>query len=444
LLADGGMDIAAIDAALDGDKFAPETLEQARRIAWASRDSAAAPDYVQADVPEWCAASLQELFGERWVEEGKALATRPPVDLRVNSLKAKPEQTLTALEKAGAAPAPFLAQALRIPPIEALGRHPNVQGEQAFLDGWFEVQDLGSQLAALFAGAKPGEQVLDYCAGAGGKTLALAAAMQNKGQVHAYDAERARLSPMHERLQRAGVRNTQVHGNLDALDPLTGHMDLVLTDAPCTGSGTWRRRPDAKWRLNDQQLERRVQDQQEVLESAKHYVKPGGRLAYVTCSLFAEENTRQVARFLADNPDFTEMPAQALWQSVVTDADGAELTRCEPGIVEVEMPFREELTQQHGILHAGMISAALDSACGYAALTLMPAEAAVLTIEFKVNLLAPGKGERFLFRGEVTKPGRTIMVSDGQAFAVTDTEVRLIATMTGTMMVVQDRKGLQG
>jgi 16S rRNA (cytosine967-C5)-methyltransferase len=109
LLADGGMDIAAIDAALDGDKFAPETLEQARRIAWASRDSAAAPDYVQADVPEWCAASLQELFGERWVEEGKALATRPPVDLRVNSLKAKPEQTLTALEKAGAAPAPFLA-----------------------------------------------------------------------------------------------------------------------------------------------------------------------------------------------------------------------------------------------------------------------------------------------------------------------------------------------
>ncbi|MFD1790469.1 RsmB/NOP family class I SAM-dependent RNA methyltransferase [Ochrobactrum teleogrylli] len=324
LLADGGMDIAAIDAALDGDKFAPETLEQARRIAWESRDSAAAPDYVQADVPEWCAASLQELFGERWVEEGKALATRPPVDLRVNSLKAKPEQTLAALEKAGAAPAPFLAQALRIPPIEALGRHPNVQGEQAFLDGWFEVQDLGSQLAALFAGAKPGEQVLDYCAGAGGKTLALAAAMQNKGQVHAYDAERARLSPMHERLQRAGVRNTQVHGNLDALDPLTGHMDLVLTDAPCTGSGTWRRRPDAKWRLNDQQLERRVQDQQEVLEAARHYVKPGGRLAYVTCSLFAEENTRQVARFLADNPDFTEMPAQALWQSVVTDANGAE------------------------------------------------------------------------------------------------------------------------
>jgi 16S rRNA (cytosine967-C5)-methyltransferase len=258
------------------------------------------------------------------VEEGRTLATRPPVDLRVNSLKATPEKTLAALEKAGAAPAPFLAQALRIPPIEALGRHPNVQGEQAFLDGWFEVQDLGSQLAALFAGATPGQQVLDYCAGAGGKTLALAAAMQNSGQVHAYDAERSRLSPMHERLQRAGVRNTQVHGNLDALDPLTGQMDLVLTDAPCTGSGTWRRRPDAKWRLNDQQLERRVQDQKEVLESAKHYVKPGGRLAYVTCSLFAEENTQQVARFLTDNADFSEVAPQAIWNTIVADAGEAE------------------------------------------------------------------------------------------------------------------------
>ncbi len=144
--------------------------------------------------------------------------------------------------------------------------------------------------------------------------------MGNSGQVHAYDAELARLSPMYERLQRAGVRNTQVHGNLDALDPLTGRMDLVLTDAPCTGSGTWRRRPDAKWRLNDQQLERRVQDQQEVLEAARHYVKPGGRLAYVTCSLFAEENTRQITRFLAENPDFTEVAPKSIWDAVVADA----------------------------------------------------------------------------------------------------------------------------
>ncbi|MFD1197998.1 RsmB/NOP family class I SAM-dependent RNA methyltransferase [Brucella gallinifaecis] len=320
LVCEGDMDFATIDATLDGDKFAPEALDAAPREAWRSRDLADAPLNIRADVPQWCIPSLVEMFGERWVEEAAALATRPPVDLRVNLLKTKPEAVLEALEKAGVVQAPLLSQALRIPPIEALGRHPNVQTDQAFLDGWFEVQDLGSQLAALFAGSKPGEQVLDYCAGAGGKTLALAAAMGNSGQVHAYDAERARLSPMHDRLQRAGVRNTQIHSNLDALAPLIGRMDLVLTDAPCTGSGTWRRRPDAKWRLNEQQLERRVQDQQEVLEAAQHYVKPGGRLVYVTCSLFAEENTRQIERFLAEHSDFTEAAPRDLWDSIVTDA----------------------------------------------------------------------------------------------------------------------------
>lgn len=320
LVSEGGLDFAAIDAALEGDKFAPALLEAAPREAWANRDIANAPAYIRADVPEWCVTSLEAQFGEHWVDEAAALSTRPPVDLRVNVLKAKPEAVIEALEKAGVGKAPLLDQALRMPPIEALGRHPNVQTDQSFLDGWFEVQDLGSQLAALFAGAKPGEQVLDYCAGAGGKTLALAAAMGNSGQVHAYDAARARLSPMHDRLQRAGVRNTQVHGNLDALAPLMERMDLVLTDAPCTGSGTWRRRPDAKWRLNDEQLERRLQDQKEVLDAAKHYVKPGGRLVYVTCSLFAEENTQQVEWFLDENSNFTETAPQDLWQTIVPNA----------------------------------------------------------------------------------------------------------------------------
>ncbi|PRD43008.1 phenylacetic acid degradation protein [Phyllobacterium phragmitis] len=143
-------------------------------------------------------------------------------------------------------------------------------------------------------------------------------------------------------------------------------------------------------------------------------------------------------------PDFRERVEESFARQAAMKLIGAELTLCEPGIVEIELPFRDDLTQQHNFLHAGIISAALDAACGYAAFSLMPQEAAVLTIEFKVNLLAPGKGERFLFRGEVTKPGRTIMVSDGQAFAIADTEAKLIATMTATLMVVQDRKGLQG
>jgi len=124
---------------------------------------------------------------------------------------------------------------------------------------------------------------------------------------------------------------------------------------------------------------------------------------------------------------------------------GAELTLVRPGTIEIEMPFSESLAQQHGFLHAGVISTALDSACGYAAFSLMPADATVLTIEFKVNLLAPGKGERFLFRGSVTKPGRTIIVADGQAYALgASGPARLIATMTGTMMTVTGRHGIEG
>ena len=124
---------------------------------------------------------------------------------------------------------------------------------------------------------------------------------------------------------------------------------------------------------------------------------------------------------------------------------GAELTRVNPGEVEIEMPFRGDLTQQHGFLHAGIVSTALDSACGYAAYSLMPADAAVLTIEFKVNLLSPGKGERFLFRGQVTKPGRTIIVADGRAYAYDgEGEARMIATMTATIMVVSGRDGMAG
>ncbi len=143
--------------------------------------------------------------------------------------------------------------------------------------------------------------------------------------------------------------------------------------------------------------------------------------------------------------DFEERVRASFDRQQAMKTIGAELTSVTPGTVEIEMPFSEELTQQHGFLHAGIISAALDSACGYAAFSLMPENAAVLTIEFKVNLLAPGKGERFLFRGSVTKPGRTIVVADGQAYAfAADGEAKLIATMTGTMMTVTGRQGMEG
>lgn len=317
LMQDGEMSAEEIAAALDGDKFAPAPLGQDLLAAWQSRDLSDAPDHVRADIAPWCEAGLKEQFGDDWVAQAAALATRPPVDLRVNSLKTTPQELVEALSASGAQISPLLEQALRIAPLKALGRHPNLQNDTSFADGWFEVQDTGSQIAALMTGAKPGNQVLDYCAGAGGKTLALAAMMQNKGQIHAFDLERARLAPMNERLQRAGVRNAQVYNKIEGLAQLEGLMDIVLVDAPCTGAGTWRRRPDAKWRLTPQQLETREADQREVLEAGKKYVKEGGRLVYVTCSLLASENHQQIAAFLQRNPEYSTVDARTLWDEVV-------------------------------------------------------------------------------------------------------------------------------
>ena len=174
-----------------------------------------------------------------------------------------------------------------------------------------EVQDEGSQIAALLTGVKPGEQVVDLCAGAGGKTLALAAAMENHGQIYATDLDKRRLAPIHARLERAGAHNVQVRtpksiGN--ELAGLQGRMDLVLIDAPCTGTGAWRRNPDAKWRVRPGALAERLKEQAAALDRAAELVKPGGRIAYVTCSVLAEENGDQVRGFLARQQDFAVLP----------------------------------------------------------------------------------------------------------------------------------------
>jgi 16S rRNA (cytosine967-C5)-methyltransferase len=165
------------------------------------------------------------------------------------------------------------------------------------------------------------EQVLDLCAGAGGKTLALAAAMGNSGQIFAYDSERTRLAPIHERLKRNGVRNAQVRNpDPGALDDLLGKMDRVLVDAPCSGTGTWRRRPDAKWKLTPAQLEIRVADQIAVLDDATRFLKPGGELVYVTCSILPEENDDQVEAFPERYPDFALVDLPEVWTRIFPNA----------------------------------------------------------------------------------------------------------------------------
>ena len=313
LLLEWGETADSLDRTLDGDRFAPEPLSETEKSAITARDLIHAPDVVRADIPDWCQPNLARTFGDDWVEEAAALAARPPLDLRINRLQSNRDRVLADISETGAICAAISPNGIRIPPIEGSGRHPNVQVEPAFQKGWFEIQDEGSQIAATLASAKPGMQVLDFCAGAGGKTLALAAEMENRGQIFAYDADKSRLAPIFDRLKRAETRNVQAVTSLSSLDKLEGELDLVLIDAPCTGSGTWRRRPDAKWRLSTRQLEVRIGEQAAILDNAARFVKPGGRLAYVTCSVFAEENTDQVEAFLERHPDFVCVDQEALW-----------------------------------------------------------------------------------------------------------------------------------
>ncbi|MFD1330483.1 RsmB/NOP family class I SAM-dependent RNA methyltransferase [Methylopila musalis] len=301
----------ALSVAFAESAHAPAPLTEGERSAIAGASLDGAPAHVRGDYPEWLDAPLARVFGEDRAAEGAALAQRAPLDLRVNLLKGDRAKAERALSHLKPAPTPLSPWGLRVP-LSDDGRGPPVQAEPAFLKGLVEVQDEGSQLAALIAAAGPGLQVVDLCAGAGGKTLALAAAMGNRGQLYAYDADIRRLAPLQQRAERAGVRNLQTRapkGEADVLADLAGRADLVLVDAPCTGTGTWRRNPDAKWRMRPAALELRNAEQDEVLERAAGLVKPGGRLVYVTCSLLAEENEDRVAAFRARHPEFAPVPA---------------------------------------------------------------------------------------------------------------------------------------
>jgi 16S rRNA (cytosine967-C5)-methyltransferase len=290
----------------DGSRFAIAPLSDGEKKQLETGSLAKAPPHVAGDYPEWLDAHFAQGFGEERWEEGMALASRAPLDLRVNTLKNKREGVAKELSHLNAQPSRWSPDGLRIE-LSADGKQPPVTSEPLFLQGDFEVQDEGSQLASLFARAEPGQQVLDLCAGAGGKTLALAAHMENKGQLFAYDADLRRLAPIHERLKRADARNVQVRspkGKQDVLSDLEGKMDLVLLDAPCTGTGVWRRHPDAKWRIRPGALEIRQKEQAALLDEAARFVKPGGRIVYVTCSILDVENGAQIRAFRERNTSF--------------------------------------------------------------------------------------------------------------------------------------------
>jgi len=304
------LDLAAIARLVEDGRHAPGALSEQEQARLAAPSLDGAPAWIAGDYPEWLDPQLARTFGDDRVAEGAALASRAPLDLRVNTRKGTRDEAAEALAHLEPQPTRWSPYGLRIM-LSPDAKSPAIHAEPAFLKGLIEVQDEGSQLATLCADAKPGEHVIDLCAGAGGKTLALAAAMEGRGQIYATDSDKRRLAPIHARIERAGAHNIQVRtpkGQAAPIDDLAGRADLVLIDAPCTGTGAWRRNPDAKWRVRPGALATRLKDQAAVLDMAAALTKPAGRVAYITCSVLAEENGDQVRGFLSRHPQFMVVP----------------------------------------------------------------------------------------------------------------------------------------
>ena len=275
------------------------------------------------NLPDWLASALRAQLGEEAFWPLVAALDEPaPLDLRVNVLKAKREDVLQSLGVAGlrCAPTPFSPWGIRVPGKPAL------QNFEAFVRGVVEVQDEGSQLLALLVDAKRGEMVVDFCAGAGGKTLALGAAMRSTGRLYAFDVSGHRLDALKPRMARSGLSNVHpaqiAHERDERVKRLAGKIDRVLVDAPCSGLGTLRRNPDLKWRQSPQAVAELQVKQKAILASASRLVKSGGRLVYATCSLLRDENEDVAEAFGAEHPDFIPLPAnEALAAAHVARAD---------------------------------------------------------------------------------------------------------------------------
>ncbi|MFT4635059.1 MAG: 16S rRNA (cytosine967-C5)-methyltransferase [Arenicella sp.] len=292
----------------DGDKYSPKRLRPGQLERFAELDLNvidAAPLNVRLNVPEWISPKLEKALGDRFEEEMIATNKRATTDIRVNTLKSSIAPIKQIFSDVG-----YISHKTDLSPWSIrFESRVSLFALPAFKQGWFEIQDEGSQLLALLTGAKAGQKIVDFCAGAGGKTLAIAAMMENKGTIYACDVHTKRLEQLVKRSKRAGVHNVRTHILSSEHDKWVkkhaGYADTVLIDAPCTGTGTWRRSPDSRWNLTQESLDNLVALQQSILQSAKRLVKPGGRLLYATCSMLEEENEQQAITFLDNNPEFS-------------------------------------------------------------------------------------------------------------------------------------------
>jgi 16S rRNA (cytosine967-C5)-methyltransferase len=348
-----GLSLRDLQAMADGGRYRPAPLDEPelralRQMEGHSLPHPEQPDWVRLNVQEWIAPHLREAYGEAWGREVAALETPPPVDLRVNRLKATVEEARAALHREGIETEPMR----HAPNGLRLKRRLSVVAGDAFQNGLVEIQDEGSQIVAALVDARPGMQVADYCAGAGGKTLAIAAGMNNKGRVVAMDVLETRLDRSAQRLRRAGAHNVERRAlgtdNAKWLKRQAGAFDRVLVDAPCTGTGTWRRNPDGRWTLAPDDLAELLPKQAAILDAAQRLVKPGGGLIYATCSVLPAENERQVEAFLERHADFSVVPVATLW---------SDLMVTEPPARIAESPFLRLSPLRHGT--DGFFAAAL-------------------------------------------------------------------------------------
>lgn len=311
-----GLGADAIAQAFDGSSYGPAPLRESERQALAAPPPGSMPAWAQGSYPAWLEDDLTRAFGDGLGVAMAAMQGRAPIDLRVNTLKSTREAVLEDVRAMGfdAAPTPFSPWGVRLAAGSAAAK---LGSSEPFTAGAFEFQDEAAQIAARLCGVAPGMRVLDLAAGAGGKALALAAMMENQGLIAAYDIAAKRLAPLTARSQRAGVGIVRL---LSA--PPSGPYDLVLVDAPCSGTGTWRRQPELRWRLTAARLAELIAIQDGLLEQAAMLVAPGGRLVYATCSLLGCENQDRIAAFLDRHPTFAVVPATAGWSGPPLPARG--------------------------------------------------------------------------------------------------------------------------
>ncbi|HUB84361.1 MAG TPA: RsmB/NOP family class I SAM-dependent RNA methyltransferase [Rhizomicrobium sp.] len=305
-----GASVDDIAALFDGEGHGPAALTDAERTALAAPPSGEPAANIRGEYPQFLESEINRAFGDTAADEMIALQSRAPVDLRVNTLKATRDDVVAALNGEGfdAQPTRHSPLAIRLENAKGLAA---LQQSKLFLDGAFEFQDEAAQIAVALASAKPGMKVLDLAAGAGGKSLALAAAMQNKGEITAHDIDAGRLRQIEPRATRAGISIIQTHAGTK---PPGRPYDLVFLDAPCSGSGTWRRAPENKWRLTPERLDQLNALQDMLLDQAAARAAGKARIVYATCSFLPRENEDRVAAFLTRHPAFAIQPAAQIWR----------------------------------------------------------------------------------------------------------------------------------